>query len=307
MSFYKFVPISSPETTCKSIERVCSKESTLGTVLVASEGINAALGHFDREALDRTLGAIRKIEDLVDIVPKWSETGKSSVAFDRLIVRPRNEIVSLGRQFDFRGIRPPRLSPEKWAQLIQAPDTNVLDVRNSYEIRLGHFRRAIDPDTQSFRQFERWAANASAALRDKRTALYCTGGIRCEKAAQTLAANGFSEIYQLDQGILGYFASTAERSLWHGECFVFDKRVSILPDLSQGTATQCHGCRRPLTERDRESEHYVPGVSCAACVGDLTSARREGLLERTRQIQFAKKHNLRHLGPSEHHGIPHES
>lgn len=298
LSFYKFVPIASPEDTVLAIERTCAANHVVGTVLVASEGINATLGHDDRACLERTFESIKQITGLVDVVPKWSGRATANAAFDRLIVRQRREIVSLGRPFDFSGPQPPRITPDKWSKLIQDPETNVVDVRNKYEIRLGRFHRAIDPGTQNFREFTEWVANASAETREKQTAIYCTGGIRCEKAAQTLAASGFREIYQLDQGILGYFDAGADRSLWQGECFVFDKRVAITPDLERGTATQCHACRRPLTQDDRQSNHYVAGISCPLCVDHLTAQRREGLLERNRQVQLADQRNQKHIGPA---------
>lgn len=298
LSFYKFVPIASPENTVLAIERTCAANQILGTVLIASEGVNATLGHDDHACLERTFESIKQIAGLVDVVPKWSGRATANIAFDRLIVRQRNEIVSLGRPFDFSGPQPPHITPEKWSQLIQNPDTNVVDVRNTYEVRLGRFRRAIDPGTQNFREFTEWVVSALPETREKPTAIYCTGGIRCEKAAQTLAVSGFREIYQLDQGILGYFDAGADRSLWQGECFVFDKRVAITPDLEQGTATQCHACRRPLTQCDRQSSHYVAGVSCPMCIDHLTARRREGLLERNRQVQLAEQRNQKHLGPA---------
>ena len=296
VSFYKFVQIADPTSVCRTIEKACLEQHAKGTVLVASEGINAVLGHKSKESLEAVVDFMMSLPELREVRPTWSTSNVNHDAFDRLIVRVRGEIVNLDQPFDFTCEEIPHISPKEWELLIQDPNTTIVDVRNKYEVRLGRFSNSIHPNTTSFSTFKSWAANTDRKIRKQPTAIYCTGGIRCEKAAQTLKRNGFHNVCQLDQGILGYFDSNADLSRWEGECFVFDKRVSVTPLLSQGTATQCYACRRPLTVRDRESKHYVEGVSCSYCHSGQTEMRRAGLMERVRQVSLASLRNEKHLG-----------
>ncbi len=301
VTFYAFAELNDLQRLKQSIECACEPEGIVGTVLLATEGLNATLSSPCRDTLEFAIRNLQSILSAPGLQPNWSTADSDTAVFDKLVVKIRDEIVTFGREFDFSGIPSPHVDSATWAALIQDERATILDIRNEYEIRLGRFRGSISPQIQSFKEFEPWLQSERSIPRDQTTAIYCTGGIRCEKAVQVMRNHGFKDVVQLNRGVLGYFDSDADKELWEGECFVFDKRVAVRPDLTQGTATQCFGCRRALTKEDRESPDYVPGVSCQHCRNRLTEARLDGLRERVRQVELARQRNQSHLGKPQTH------
>jgi UPF0176 protein len=268
----------------------------LGTILVASEGVNGTLaGSGDAVQavftwLEDTLGLGNSIE------ARWTDAGEAP--FRRMRVRLKNEIVTLGRP----DIKPQKstgkhVSPDEWNQLIENPDTFVIDTRNRYEVEVGTFPNSIDPGTDSFRQFPGFAESLASTDKDRPVAMFCTGGIRCEKAAALMLQLGFKDVNQLQGGILNYLEQVSEQdNRWSGECFVFDSRVAVDRDLAEGRYVQCYACRRPLNSEELKSLDYREGVSCPKCINELDDERAERLEERRRQIQLARERGEAHIG-----------
>lgn len=295
-SFYRFVDIAVPAKVCRELEAICDSQSLLGTVLVATEGVNGTLA--GSEAAIRAVFAWLKSELGLEreIEARWTEA--DGAPFRRMRVRVRKEIVTLGRP----DIQPQKhtgkhLSPAEWNRLIADPRTLLIDTRNHYEIEVGTFPGALDPGTDSFRQFPEFASELASSERDRPLAMFCTGGIRCEKATTLMQELGFREVYQLQGGILNYLESVAASdNRWQGECFVFDTRVAVDRDLAEGGYVQCHACRRPLSSEDLESPHYREGVSCPKCINELEAERAARLEERRRQVALARQRGGIHIG-----------
>ncbi len=265
-SFYRFVDVPDPPALAAELEPRCEREGLLGTILVAPEGVNGTLAG-RAEAIQGILEGLRsalRLEAPIDA--RWTEAQEAP--FRRLRVRLKPEIVALGRP----DIRPQRgtgrhVAPRDWNRLLDDPATLVVDARNQYEIELGTFPRAVDPGTDSFRQFADFAARLPGSDRRRPVAMFCTGGIRCEKASALMLEMGFTDVYQLQGGILNYLQQVdAAENRWTGECFVFDSRVAVDRDLAEGGYAQCHACRRPLTAEDLASADYVEGQSCPHCL-----------------------------------------
>ncbi len=296
-AFYRFLDLADPQMFRDGLQAECDRQGLLGTVLVAKEGFNGTLAG-DRDAIDAVFGWIRErlaLDTPVDA--RWTEAGEAP--FRRMRVRVKKEIVTLGRP----DILPHRnagtyVEPSDWNALIDDPDVVVVDTRNHYEIEVGTFPRAVDPGTDSFRQFPEFAEQLAETAKGKRLAMFCTGGIRCEKATALMLELGFDEVYHLRGGILNYLQQVpAEDNRWSGECFVFDTRVAVDRDLAEGGYVQCHACRRPLSSEDLASADYREGVSCPHCVGELDSEREARLAERRRQVVLAEARGDRHIGP----------
>ncbi len=295
-SFYRFVDVASPRELRGALRARCADADLLGTILVAAEGVNGTLAGSEAgirdvlEFLGNTIGGGAALD------ARWTEA--ESAPFRRLRVKVKNEIVTLGRP----DIRPQRRTGEhvdidRWHALLDDPQTLVIDTRNHYEIEVGTFPQAIDPGTDSFRQFSRFAERLAAGERDRPVAMFCTGGIRCEKASALLIELGFDEVYQLQGGVLRYLDEVEnENNRWNGECFVFDTRVAVDRDLSEGGYVQCHACRRPLSSEDLAAPEYREGVSCPRCVHELDADRAERLEERRRQVELARSRGARHIG-----------
>jgi UPF0176 protein len=232
---------------------------------------------------------------------EYKESFTTEIPFYRMKVRVKKEIVTLGEP----AADPTRqvgtyVAPQDWNTLISDPGICVIDTRNDYEVKMGTFQRAINPGTGSFREFPAFVRQSLLPERHRRIAIFCTGGIRCEKASSLLLAEGFEEVYHLKGGILKYLEIVPEsESLWHGECFVFDQRVSVIHGLRVGEYELCYGCQHPLSLADKSSPHYEAGVSCRHCHGRLTASKRAGARERHRQVYLARAKNLRHLGPQQ--------
>lgn len=274
-SFYRFTDIETPESVQAGLVDLCAAQELLGTILVAGEGINGTLAG-SKPAIESVFAWIEKALDLSSPVEaRWTQA--ESPPFRRMKVRIKREIVTLGRP----DIRPQNrtgrhVPPAEWNALIDDPDTLLIDTRNHYEIDVGTFPAALDPGTDSFRQFPAFAEGLADVARDRPIAMYCTGGIRCEKASALLQEMGFSNVNQLDGGILNYLEQVrGADNRWRGECFVFDTRVAVDRDLAEGGYEQCHACRRPLSSEDLASADYREGVSCPHCVNTMDGNRAD--------------------------------
>ncbi|HEX6260165.1 MAG TPA: rhodanese-related sulfurtransferase [Woeseiaceae bacterium] len=296
VSFYRFVDVDDPERLSAGLRALCEREQLLGTILVAGEGINGTLAG-ESAAVHRVLDWIARELALDEpLEGRWTEA--AAAPFRRMRVRVKNEIVTLGRP----DILPQRktgrhVPPNEWNRLIDDPATLLVDARNHYEIEVGSFPRAVDPGTDNFRQFPAFAKVLADEDRNRPVAMFCTGGIRCEKASALMLDLGFTDVSQLQGGILNYLEQVDETdNRWAGECFVFDTRVAVDRDLADGGYVQCHACRRPLSSEDVASPDYREGVSCPRCIGTLAADRATRLEERRRQVALARKRGEQHIG-----------
>jgi len=266
-----------------------------GTLLLAKEGINGTVAG-SREGIDNLLAWIRSDERLADVRTK--ESYDDNMPFYRTRVKLKKEIVTMGVEgIDPNHVVGTYVKPEEWNDLISDPDVLLVDTRNDYEVAIGTFKHAINPETETFRQFPDYVKKNLNPKKHKKVAMFCTGGIRCEKSTAYLKEQGFDEVYHLQGGILKYLETVAEKdSLWQGECFVFDNRVSVDHNLDKGTYDQCHACRLPITEADKQSERYEKGVSCPYCFDKKTDEQRKRFAERERQVQLAKTRGESHIG-----------
>ena len=270
----------------------------LGTIIVGNEGINGTVsGTYIN--LDRAIERLKFHSKILDLDLKESFSKKSP--FLRLEIKIKDEIVTMGK----KNINPSTQAGEyinhkRWNALIEDKNTLLIDTRNSYEYAIGTFKNSINPKTANFKEFPEWVKKQKFSESDKKqkkVAMFCTGGIRCEKASAFMKNEGFEKVYHLKGGILKYLEETETRnSLWQGECFVFDDRVSVQHDLSEGSYDLCHGCRMPITEQDKLSSYYVKGVSCSNCVNEKTSSQIKRYKTRQKQINLAKAKNKNHLG-----------
>lgn len=297
VSFYQFVDISDPTALRDYLQAQCDQPGLLGTILVANEGVNGTLaGNGDH--VQTILDGLRQqlaLQEPIDA--RWTEA--ETAPFRRMHVRVKNEIVRLGRPDILPQQRTGKhVSPQEWNVLIDNPKTLIIDTRNRYEIEVGTFPNAVDPGNTSFREFPQFARELAMSGKNRPLAMFCTGGIRCEKATALMLELGFTEVNQLSGGILNYLDQMGdEANRWQGECFVFDTRVAINRDLAEGGYVQCHACRRPLSGTDLESPDYREGVSCPKCIGELDTERASGLEERRRQVRLARERGGEHIGP----------
>jgi len=294
-ALYQFALLKDYQALRLPILRQCLKHDIKGTLLLANEGINGTIAG-TRAGIDAVMNFIRTDERLNNM--EYKESFSSSQPFLRMKVKLKKEIVTLG----VPGVSPTKragqyVNPQQWNELISDPEVMLIDTRNNYEITVGTFEGALNPATESFREFPQFVQQSLSPDKHKKVAMFCTGGIRCEKATSYLLAQGFENVYHLKGGILKYLEETPpEESLWKGECFVFDERVTVDQHLTPGSYSQCHGCRQPITEADKQSAHFEQGVCCPACYGKLSAEKRASLKERQHQIELAKHRNQRHLG-----------
>ncbi|MGE6699309.1 rhodanese-related sulfurtransferase [Hyphomonas sp. NPDC076900] len=271
-----------------------------GSLLLAEEGINGTLAGTP-EAITEALATLRALPGAETLEAKFSEADE--MPFLRLKVRLKREIVTMGVPgTDPNSLVGTYVKPQDWDALISDPDTVLIDTRNDYEVAIGTFEGAIDPRTETFREFPAWFRQFREKLeaegRKPKIAMFCTGGIRCEKATSFVKAEGIDDVFHLEGGILKYLEEVpAEGSLWRGECFVFDERVSVCPDLSPGSHVLCHACGHPVSEMQRKDPAYVEGVSCPHCIEKMTDSQRARFAERQKQIELAKKRGQAHVGP----------
>ena len=296
-SFYRFLDLDEPGRLRGELQGACGRLALLGTVLVAAEGVNGTVSGSDT-AIRGLLGWLEsRLELDSPIETLWSDAAEAP--FSRLRIRLKPEIVALGRP----DIRPQRrtgthVSPAGWNRLLDDPDVVVVDTRNRYEFEVGTFPRAVDPGTDRFREFPDFAADLAKTAAGRPLAMFCTGGIRCEKASALMLELGFDTVYHLQGGILKYLEEIpAAENRWQGECFVFDKRVAVDRELAEGEYVQCHACRRPLGAADLASPDYREGVSCPKCIHELDAGRAASLEERRKQVKIAKARGLAHIGP----------
>ena len=294
-TFYRYVHLADPGVFADLLERRALEEELKGTVLVAEEGLNGTLAG-SGSALRRWLAELRADPRFADLAVRFSAAAEANPVFLRLKVRIKDEIVALRRPDIDPGQRTGQhVNAATWNRLLDDPQVTVIDTRNSYEIGVGTFPGAIDPETRSFREFPDFAATL-AAEDHPRVAMFCTGGVRCEKASALLLDAGFAEVYQLEGGILNYLENVGDDNRFDGECFVFDQRVSVTDQLDQGCYVQCHACRRALSDEDLNSPEYRPGVSCGYCHDQLSEGQLAAFSERRRQVELAERRGELHVG-----------
>ena len=297
-TLYKFVSLDDAPQLREYLQDRCDSAGVYGTILLADEGINGTIAA-SASAMEKVLTWLQNDHRFSGLSLKFSAS--DTQPFLRMKVRLKREIVTMGCP----AIKPAErtgtyVEPAEWNALINDPDVVVIDTRNSYETAIGMFDGAVDPQTTNFRDFPTWAADLakqSDATRPKKLAMYCTGGIRCEKASALMQNFGFDEVYHLKGGILKYFEEVpAEQSKWHGECFVFDGRVAVDHALRPGSYHMCHACRMPLSDADLKSDDYQDGVSCHHCKPSLDPQRAARFAERQKQIRLAAERGETHLG-----------
>ena len=301
-ALYKFSRILDPLKLHNEIRLKLKEISISGTILVGSEGINGTISSSSKKNLLSALNFIKNIKGFEDLDIKLSSSDKNP--FLRLKVKLKEEIVTIGdKAIDPTEIVGEYVEPKDWNNLIDHKDTIVIDTRNNYEYSIGTFRNSLNPKTTKFREFPQWINKQKFTedeKKNKNIAMFCTGGIRCEKASSLMKKKGFNNVFHLKGGILRYFESVSQdTSSWEGECFVFDDRVSVKHDLSKGTYDMCHGCRMPITEKDKESNKYIRGVTCSKCFDETTDVQKSSYMSRQKQIDLAKQRNQKHIGPKE--------
>jgi UPF0176 protein len=300
-AFYRFAALEALPALRSELLQLADAAGVRGTILLADEGVNGTISGPDA-GVEAVLQRLRQVVGLERLEAKFSRT--DAQAFHRLKVRLKREIVCLGQpkvQPYLASAVGTHVPPEQWDALIADPDTLVIDTRNAYEVAIGTFAGAIDPGTESFREFPRWVEHELRPLvaerQPKAIAMFCTGGIRCEKATAYLQQQGFAGVHHLQGGILRYLEEIPEPgSSWRGECFVFDQRVAVNHRLEPGEHSLCHACGLPLSPDDRQLASYVEGVSCRHCRDRFSDADRARFAERQRQMQLARGRGERHLG-----------
>lgn len=294
-ALYKFVQLDDFEALRQPLLDVLHKHQIKGTLLLASEGINGTVTG-SRAAIDALLAYLAQDPRLAGIDHKISYDDEQP--FYRAKVKLKKEIVTMGVEgIDPRRVVGTYVQPKDWNTLISSPDVLLVDTRNEYEVQIGTFKDAVNPNTKSFREFPAYVKQHLDPQKHRKVAMFCTGGIRCEKSTAYLKEQGFEEVYHLQGGILKYLEEVpAAESLWQGECFVFDNRVTVNHGLEKGQYDQCHACRMPISETDKQHPHYQRGVSCHHCFGQKDAERIARLQEREKQIGLAKKRGQQHIG-----------
>ncbi len=294
-ALYHFTRFDDPAVLQGPLRDTCTAQGVTGTLLLAREGINGTIAG-SRAGIDTVLAHIRSLPGCAGLEHK--ESTASDQPFNRLKVRLKREIVTMKQpDVDPQAGTGHYVQPTEWNELIQSPDVAVIDTRNDYEVAIGTFDGAIDPQTKSFGEFPAWWEANKHRFHNKRIAMFCTGGIRCEKSTNYLLGQGVKEVYHLKGGILKYLEEVpAEQSTWQGDCFVFDGRVSVSHGLQEGPHILCHACRRPLVPSDRADPTFEEGVSCHHCIDETSPADKERFRMRQRQITLAAQRGERHLG-----------
>lgn len=292
-ALYKFVTLTDYLALRQPLLDAMLANGVKGTLLIAEEGLNGTVSG-SRAGIDGLLAWLKQDPRFDDLDHKESYCEEQP--FYRTKVKLKKEIVTLG----VAGVDPNQrvgtyVEPRDWNALLADPEVLLIDTRNDYEVAIGTFEGAIDPQTKSFRDFPAYIEAHFDPARHKKVAMFCTGGIRCEKASSYMLGQGFDEVYHLKGGILKYLEEVPEeQTLWRGDCFVFDNRVTVRHDLSEGEYDQCHACRIPISVEDRQSPHYVLGISCPHCWDSLSEKTRNSARERQKQIELAKARNQPH-------------
>ncbi|TWB17460.1 UPF0176 protein [Rhizobium sp. ERR 922] len=294
-ALYHFVSFPRFESLREPLLALCEENGVKGTLLLAHEGINGTIAGTDA-AIGAVLAFLRAQPEFAGLEHKESRASK--MPFVRMKVKLKKEIVTMGvEDIDPTKVVGTYVAPKDWNALISDPDTIVIDTRNDYETAIGVFKGAVDPKTKTFREFPDWVRDNTGLHNKPKIAMYCTGGIRCEKATAFMKQQGFDEVYHLKGGILKYLEEVPpEESLWEGACFVFDERVSVEHGLKEGNHKLCHACRNPITSEEVTSPFYEAGVSCSHCYHERTEEDRERYRERQRQIALARKRGREHIG-----------
>ncbi|MDB2434940.1 rhodanese-related sulfurtransferase [Luminiphilus sp.] len=294
-ALYRFVRLDDYESMREPLLNFCKERGVKGTLLLAHEGVNGTISG-GKMAIADVLSYLRSDERLTDLDCKFSYHEERP--FLRMKVKLKREIVTMG----LAGVDPNQsvgryASPEEWNELVDDPECLVIDTRNDYEVEIGSFRGAINPGTKSFRDFPAWVDENLDPQKHKKVAMFCTGGIRCEKSTSLLVSKGFDDVWHLKGGILNYLEQTPEASTrWEGECFVFDSRVAVNHQLEKGQYDQCFACRFPLDDAQKESPQYVPGVSCPRCHDAHSADQKKRFSERQRQMALSRQRGEVHLG-----------
>ncbi|MBT7399129.1 MAG: rhodanese-related sulfurtransferase [Hellea sp.] len=294
-ALYHFTSLLDYKNLKSPLSDMCELLEIKGTILLASEGINGTVAGTDI-AVIQLIEYLRKDKRLKNLEYKLSKSRE--MPFYRMKVRLKKEIVTMG----VAGVDPNRVvgtyvEPKNWNNLINDPDVILIDTRNDYEVEIGSFKGAINPDTSNFREFPAWVQDNREKLENKKIAMFCTGGIRCEKASSYMKENGFNDVYHLKGGILKYLETQPQKgSLWKGDCFVFDQRVAVKHALKESDYDQCFACRYPITIEDKNSPKYTKGISCPKCHDSLTKEKQESFAERQKQINLSKLRGETHIG-----------
>ena len=296
-ALYRFAALPDFVALKDPLYQLMIEHEVRGTLLLAKEGINGTIAG-SRQGIDRILDWLKSDPRFANLEAK--ESYVDTPPFYRTKVKLKKEIVTMGVEgIDPKDIVGTYVEPADWNALIADPEVLVLDTRNKYEVDIGSFENAINPETDSFRELPAYVEKHLDPVKHKKVAMFCTGGIRCEKSTAFLKRQGFNEVYHLKGGILRYLEEVPEtESKWRGECFVFDNRVTVNHQLEKGQYDQCHACRRPITEDDKQSPHYKKGVSCHHCYQSHSVQQRQRYQERERQIELAKRRGEAHMGHS---------
>jgi UPF0176 protein len=294
-ALYKFVTLPDYRQLRQPLLNLMNNHQVRGTLLLAKEGINGTVAG-SRASIDSLLAWLKSNPCFADL--DYKESFTDFPPFNRSKVKLKKEIVTLGvEEVDPKRVVGTYVNPKDWNKLITDPEVLLIDTRNDYEYQVGTFKNAINPKTASFREFPEYVKDNLDPVKHKKVAMFCTGGIRCEKSTAYLKEQGFEEVYHLKGGILKYLEQVPEQeTLWQGECFVFDERVTVKHNLVKGGYDQCHACRMPITEADKASRHYQKGVSCPHCYDKITPEQIQRFAEREKQIALAKLRGETHIG-----------
>jgi len=289
--FYKFKKIKSLKKNKVLLQDFLIKKNIRGTIIIANEGINATISGKTAN-LKSTITKIKKILDFKNFDSQNISKSKFQ-PFHKSKVKIKKEVVPMGFTLTSKNRKVDHVDPKKWNKLINDKKTLILDSRKPFEFKVGTFKRSVNPDVDNFREFPKYLKKLN---KKKPIAIFCTGGIRCEKASVFLEKKGFNKVYQLKGGILNYLKNVKKKdSLWKGECFVFDNRISVKHKLEPGTFSMCSGCRKPISSKDKKSKKYEEGVSCTNCHDSLTKAQKDRFRMRQNQINLAKKSGSKHI------------
>ncbi|WP_281648135.1 rhodanese-related sulfurtransferase [Parendozoicomonas sp. Alg238-R29] len=295
-ALYKFVTLDNFQEFREPLLTTMTELGIRGTLLLAQEGINGTVAG-SRESIDRLLSWLEQQDERLKPI-EFKESFVENMPFKRTKVKLKKEIVTMGVE----GIDPRKtvgtyVEPKDWNALISDPDVVLVDTRNDYEVQVGTFKGAVNPNTETFREFPAYVAENMDKNTQKKVAMFCTGGIRCEKSTAFMKEQGFEEVYHLKGGILKYLEEVPQKdTLWDGECFVFDDRVTVNHQLEKGGYDQCNACRLPITEQDKQSDKFQQGVSCPHCFDKLTDRQKKRFSEREKQMQLARSRGEHHLG-----------
>ena len=294
-ALYKFTSLPDYTNLREPLQNMCDLYAVKGTLLLALEGLNGTIAGENND-IANIISFLRADPRLADLDVKYSHA--EEMPFYRMKVRLKREIVTMGVD----GVDPNKtvgtyVDPDDWNALITDPDTILIDTRNDYEVGIGTFQGALNPNTKTFREFPDWVETNRCSLNKPKVAMFCTGGIRCEKASSFMLENGFDDVYHLKGGILKYLETQPEtQSLWEGDCFVFDQRVAVTHGLEESDYDQCFACRRPITEDEKLKPEYQKGISCHHCHEEMTESQKAAFAERQKQIQLAKARGDVHIG-----------